>query len=221
MRNAEFGMANPAVAGGTGFEHARVRQVTREGVGTSVARANSESRIPNSQFPSYSIAVANRQRLLPIDRRRLIRLARSVLAREEVAQADISVAIVDDPQIHAINRQFLNHDFPTDVISFLLDEDSAALPTAGKTATSSGAKPRRSKASPRAERRGAGKVLGGEIVISAETALRSAGDYDQRPADELALYLVHGLLHLCGYDDLTPREKRLMRRREAEALRLE
>jgi probable rRNA maturation factor len=169
----------------------------------------------------YSIAVANRQRVMPIDRRRLIRLARLVLAREEVAQADISVAVVDDPQIHAINRQFLNHDFPTDVISFLLDDDSAALPTAGKTAVSSGAKQRRSKSSPRVGRRGTGKVIGGEIVISAETALRSAGDYGQSPADELALYLVHGLLHLCGYDDLTPREKRLLRRREAEALRLE
>jgi probable rRNA maturation factor len=172
----------------------------------------------------YSIAVANRQRALPINRRRLIRLVRSVLAREEVAEADISVAIVDDPQIHALNRQFLNHDFPTDVISFLLEcrvtsgELSAVAQPLKGTGARFAANRRRSTVPRRTQRRGVGKVLGGEIVISAETARRSAADYDARPEDELALYLVHGLLHLCGYDDRTPREKRLMRRREAEAL---
>jgi probable rRNA maturation factor len=172
----------------------------------------------------YSIAVANRQSVLSIDRRRLIRLARSVLAREEVAGADISVALVDDPQIHSLNREFLNHDFPTDVISFLLESHVAireqiAAPRQFKgTGVRSAANRRRSTATRRTRRCGIGKVLGGEIVISAETARRTSADYDTRPQDELALYLVHGLLHLCGYDDRTPREKRLMRRREAEAL---
>jgi probable rRNA maturation factor len=150
--------------------------------------------------PPYSIAIASRQRALRIDRRRLTRLAHSVLTRERVSRAEISVAIVDDAQIHIINRQFLNHDCPTDVISFLLDGDGAIEPRRG-------------------ERRGAGKSIGGEIVISAETARRSARGYQTTPARELELYLVHGLLHLCGYDDLSPAEKRLMRRREAEALR--
>lgn len=149
----------------------------------------------------YSIAVTNRQRGLRFDRRRLIRIARSVLQQERVAAAEISVAILDDPQILAINRQFLNHDFSTDVISFLLD---CTLVESGESADSI--------------RRGTAKVLEGEIVISAETAENNAARYGISLQDELALYLVHGLLHLCGYDDLTPKEKRLMRRREAEAL---
>jgi probable rRNA maturation factor len=161
----------------------------------------SEIRNPKSKIgsPSYSIAIANQQRVMRIDRRRLARLARAVLSREHVARAEISVAVVDDPQIHAINRKFLNHDCPTDVISFLLDGDDAAKGW-------------------RRRRRGSGKSIGGEIVISAQTARRSARDFKTIPEDELELYLVHGLLHLCGYDDRTPPEKRLMRRREAEAL---
>jgi probable rRNA maturation factor len=141
-------------------------------------------------MPRFSIAFTNRQHILSVDRRRLARLARSVLAREQVVQAEISVAILDDPQIHALNREFLHHDFPTDVISFLLDGGAAC-----------------------------GKTIDGEIVISAETARRAAGDHGTAPEFELALYLVHGLLHLCGYDDRTPHEERRMRRREAQALR--
>jgi probable rRNA maturation factor len=175
-------------------------------------------------MPLYSIAIANQQQVLTIDRRRLIRLARSVLAREGVAEADISVAIVDDPQIHSINRRFLKHDFPTDVLSFLLEsdvsiEDQPPIPRPLKaTGVQSVGDQLRSTASRRTQRRGSGKVLSGEVVISAETAQRISADYDTPPEYELALYLVHGLLHLCGYDDLTPREKRFMRRREAEAL---
>jgi probable rRNA maturation factor len=182
----------------------------------------SEIRNPNSEI--FSIAIANRQRTVHIDRRRLIRLAKAVLDMEEVALAEISVAIVDDHEIHAINRQFLNHDCPTDVISFLLDGDDAgsdAPRSVKKTANrqSSASRSSRTRKLPsRHRRRGSGKVIGGEIVISAETARRNAAAYLVSPHDELALYLVHGLLHLCGYDDRSPREKRLMRRREAEAL---
>ncbi|HLJ09655.1 MAG TPA: rRNA maturation RNase YbeY [Planctomycetaceae bacterium] len=146
---------------------------------------------------AYSISVANRQRALRIGGAGIKRLARSVLAREQVASAQLSVAIVDDRQIHAVNRRYLQHDFPTDVISFLFEE----------------------RGEPNGRiRRGAGKKLDGEIIISAETALRNARDHETSWQQELALYLVHGLLHLCGYDDTTPREKRLMRRREAEAM---
>ncbi len=152
-------------------------------------------------MPKYSITVTNRQRAMKIDRRRLTRLARLVLQQEQVAAAEISVAILDDAAIHVVNRQFLNHDYPTDVISFLLD---CSLDQQDESADRI--------------RRGAGKVIEGEVVISAETAAVNAVKYQIRPQDELALYLLHGLLHLCGYDDLSQKEKRLMRRRESEAL---
>lgn len=148
----------------------------------------------------YVVHVTNDQRALRINRPRLVRLVEATLTAEMVESAEISVAVVDDQRIHAINREFLGHDFPTDVISFLLESGGPrTLPS-------------------RRDSRGTGKSLGGEIIISAETALQMAAEYHWPPAHELSLYLVHGLLHLCGYDDLTADEQRRMRMREIEIL---
>jgi probable rRNA maturation factor len=62
-------------------------------------------------------------------------------------------------------------------------------------------------------------VLVGEIVVSAETACRAALEQCLDPRDELALYVVHGLLHLCGYDDHSDADVAVMRQREGEVLR--
>jgi probable rRNA maturation factor len=61
-------------------------------------------------------------------------------------------------------------------------------------------------------------VLSGELVVSAERALAVAQQHGIDPLAELSLYVVHGLLHLCGYDDLTASGVRAMRRREGEIL---
>jgi probable rRNA maturation factor len=61
-------------------------------------------------------------------------------------------------------------------------------------------------------------VLCGELVISIEMALAQARGVGAHPRDELALYVVHGLLHLCGYDDMTDARALAMRRREIEVL---
>lgn len=191
----------PPLAKGGNARARRSRRAARSNARRSAD--DSDLRIPNSELAPFRIHLAVRQRLLRTDRVGLARLARSVLRREQVSAAEISIAIVDDCQIHAVNRDFLGHDYATDVISFLLEEPGDGPPFRPST---------------RSCRRGTGKTLDGEIVISAETALRNAARYGVPAEREIALYLVHGLLHLCGYDDLTPREKRLMRRREAEAL---
>jgi probable rRNA maturation factor len=153
----------------------------------------------------YQIDVADTQDCLEIDEDFLIQVARRVLAEEQVAGAEISVALVDDPAIHDINRQYLGHDYPTDVISFLLEcepaeEDSAT----GKPPTL----------------RGKGKRLDGELIISTETAIQEAKNYGWSPREELVLYLIHGLLHLVGYDDLSSTEQSVMRARERAMLAL-
>jgi probable rRNA maturation factor len=61
-------------------------------------------------------------------------------------------------------------------------------------------------------------VLAGELVVSAEMAQRTAAEINVEPWAELALYLVHGLLHLCGYDDQTESERRVIRKKEEAAL---
>jgi probable rRNA maturation factor len=66
----------------------------------------------------------------------------------------------------------------------------------------------------------ADRYIDGEIVISTEMAVQSALRYGWSASKEMELYLVHGLLHLCGYDDGTVSERRLMRNRERSILKL-
>lgn len=133
------------------------------------------------------IEVHNAQSILPIAEDRLRAAAETVLAGEGVAEGELSLAIVDNARIHAVNREFLEHDYPTDVISFRLDDQT-------------------------------GDDWEGEIVASAEYAHGEAQRHGWHPGDELLLYIVHGTLHLVGYDDLTPEKASEMRRMERHYL---
>ncbi len=73
------------------------------------------------------IELANRQELLSFQAERLESCAREILQAEGPGAAELSLAIVDNETIHAVNRDFLGHDYPTDVISFVLDESSGVL----------------------------------------------------------------------------------------------
>lgn len=73
------------------------------------------------------IALTNQQKTVPIDRRRLRRAVQWVLKDAGILEAEISLAVVDDPTIHRLNRQYLGHDYPTDVISFVLDDSDGRL----------------------------------------------------------------------------------------------
>jgi probable rRNA maturation factor len=150
----------------------------------------------------YDINIANQQTELSIDCDFILNAARKTLEIEQVTAATISLAIVNNQAIHAVNRQFLQHDYPTDVISFLLDESGG---TEAEPLAATG--------------RAIGKTLDGEIIVSAEYARDVAPEFGTQPHDELALYVIHGLLHLCGYDDLTDDELPLMRARERVVLR--
>ncbi len=146
----------------------------------------------------YEIDVANEQDQLELAPEWLRDVVQRTLTAEQVRSAVISVAVVDNATIWRLNRRHLQHDYPTDVLSFLLDSDPETVPTAGA--------------------RGAGRMIEGEVIVSAEMALQMAEQYHWQGADELCLYLVHGLLHLCGYDDLTPEEQIVMRQRERDIL---
>ena len=105
-----------------------------------------------------------------------------------MSQAEISIVLVDDATIHALNDRHLGHDWPTDVISF----PTLRARTKCRSPASWWSPPRW----PRRPRDEAGTD----------------------PDAELALYVVHGLLHLCGYDDQTPEDRTRIRRREDEIL---
>ena len=123
----------------------------------------------------------------------------SALRVEEVSEAVLSVTVVDNPTIHRLNRDHLQHDYPTDVISFQLDWSHADRNQPPGTATD------RSKDA----------RIEGEIVASVEYAQAEALAHGWTVQSELTLYVIHGMLHICGYDDLTPTEKQMMRARES------
>ena len=153
---------------------------------------------------AYQILISNEQTTVAISENELRRVAMLTLEAEGVVEAEISVAVVDDPAIHRVNRDYLQHDYPTDVISFLLDSGDAD--------------PRSIPPSHFKQGRGFGKWLHGDVILSGDTAQREAREYGWEPPAEVCLYLVHGLLHLCGYDDLTEEEQAIMRAREREIL---
>lgn len=160
---------------------------------------------------AYQIDIHNAQSSVLLEEAFLRDVAVHVLQAERVAAAQISIALVDNATIRRLNRDYLSHDEETDVLSFLLDSSVRPAP-ARRGDTCGGA------ASADVVPRGAGKRLEGEVVISAEMAAAVAPDFRWTPRDEVVLYLVHGLLHLAGYDDLDPAERRLMRRRECVML---
>ncbi len=106
--------------------------------------------------------------------------------------AIVSVVLCDDKTIQELNLRYLGHDYPTDVLSFPLSEGELT----GQT------------------------KLVGEIIISVETAERNAKKYRQTLEQELSRLAVHGTLHLLGYDDATPQQRRKMRGKERKYLKL-
>jgi probable rRNA maturation factor len=76
----------------------------------------------NSAAAKLIVEIANRQEMLPVEENRLRAGICAVLAGEGIQRANISVAIVDDYEIHELNRRFLNHDYATDVLSFALEQ---------------------------------------------------------------------------------------------------
>lgn len=152
----------------------------------------------------YQIDLCNSQERFEVDETFLEEVARRTLEDERVASAVISVALMDNAAIHELNRQYLGHDYETDVLSFLLECQAPDEPLTGDAPAP----------------RGAGKRIEGEVILSVEMAAQLAEEFRWSIRDETVLYLVHGLLHLCGYDDLTPTEKRVMRARERDILRL-
>jgi len=135
------------------------------------------------------IAIASPQEIVPLDRARLREIVRALLDGEQIKDAEISLAFVDNPTIHRLNQRYLQHDEPTDVLSFPLSDPNAAK-------------------------------LSGELVIGVEVALEQAQQRGHDVQVELALYVIHGFLHLCGYDDNDDDDRRAMRQRERHYLSL-
>jgi rRNA maturation RNase YbeY len=100
------------------------------------------------------------------------------------ALRELSLALVGDARMAQLHEQFMGIPGPTDVLTFPLDEDST------------------------------GRVIAGEVVVCVPEATRRAKEHGVPLERELLLYALHGLLHLCGYDDRTAQDFRRMHRTE-------
>ncbi len=154
-------------------------------------RPKSQSRRPvGTGTPPVSVTIANSQKAVRISAARLRRLIGFVAKAEGQRLAQVELAIVPAPDIAGLNRRFLGHAGATDVLSFDLSDEAEA----GRAGISA------------------------QLVVCGDVAARQGrlrGTGGQR---ELMLYVVHGLLHLMGYEDTTVRGRARMHAREDEIL---
>ena len=113
---------------------------------------------------------------------------KKIVSENNRTLGEIVYVLADDAHIHKINKDFLNHDTLTDIISFDTSVNSS--------------------------------VISGEIFISIDRVKENAIKQKQSVEKELARVLVHGVLHLIGYDDKTTEQKLKMRAKEDYCLNL-
>ncbi len=135
-----------------------------------------------------SVRVAGPPRGAPRFDRRLLRRRAAALLRElRLEQAELSLALISDAEMAALNERHRGKTGPTDVLSFSLREG---------------------------RHRGRAGALLGDVVIATGVAARQARALDHPLDEELVRLLIHGLLHLLGFDHVEPGEARRMRARE-------
>lgn len=100
-----------------------------------------------------------------------------VIRSEKMIPGDLIFIVTDDREIRKINKEFLKHNYNTDVIAFNYNE---------------------------------GNILNGEIYISIETVKKNSVNYKVSCTEEFIRVMIHGTLHLCGYDDKSSVERKIM-----------
>ena len=138
-----------------------------------------------------------------LDTAPLVHLARAVLQSERVISAELTLVMTDDVTVQRLNRIYRHVDAPTDVLAFAMTETRG---DSGPTFV----------AAPAAEQGNVPYL--GDIIISYPTAARQAKVAGHSLVAELALLVVHGVLHLLGYDHTVPAEKARMWQRQRELL---
>jgi probable rRNA maturation factor len=140
---------------------------------------------------SVDVFAADEQQAHPMDVARWAELARRVLnARGVKGETEVSLLFVDEDAIAALNEQFLGKSGPTDVLSFPIEDEPG--PT-GRSPDFGGSGPGTSA------EQGELSLLG-DVVVCPAVAARNAVDHEVAFDDEVALLVVHGLLHLLGMD---------------------
>ena len=108
-----------------------------------------------------------------------------VIDNEGFKKGELTVVFCSDPYLLNLNKQHLNHDYYTDIITFSYVE---------------------------------GDVISGDLFISIDRVSENAGQEGVSQSNELSRVLIHGLLHLCGYNDKEEEEIKVIRKKEKQYL---
>ncbi len=138
------------------------------------------------------VLISNRQKLVDVDLEQVREVAIEIMKFEASPEnAELSIVFCDDDFIQKLNKDYRGKSEPTDVLSFPIDEENFEPEI---------------------------RLLG-DIVISTETAVRQAESLKHPPMLEIVFLLIHGLLHLHGYDHIQKLQRRRMRDREVTIFR--
>lgn len=142
------------------------------------------------------ILIENQQKIIKINQRKIREVAKKVLQHLKADdKTEVSILFTDDKFISSLNNKYRGIDKPTDVLSFSLLEGADKSPEVESE-----------------------KLLG-DIIISIETAQRQADTLNHSIEKELTVLLIHGLLHLTGYDHEKDQDYKIMREKENEILK--
>ncbi len=136
------------------------------------------------------LRIINLQNKIPIPKKKIQNKTKQILKLQHKKATNLSIVFVNDNLIKKLNQEFLHKSRPTDVMAFDLKESKFPQ-----------------------------RIINGEIVISTETAMRNAKIYDTGRFQEILLYIIHGILHLCGFNDKTKTQIQRMRQREQYILK--
>ena len=174
---------------------------------------------------SGMLSVRNRQRVRRVNSPLLRRITLCILGEQLFTKDfELGIHLVAAPEMAHVNEAFLQHEGSTDVITFDYGNKAGQSPSLPRT----GERPvqRRSvadvKSNDRSPPRGSLKActaLHGELFICLDDAVKQAAQFRTTWQCELVRYVIHGLLHLCGHDDLKPAARRRMKLAENRLLR--
>jgi len=138
------------------------------------------------------IITKNLQKKLPLNLPQITKIAKQILRYEGIKSSELSIVFVTSQKIRAFNKKFLNRNYTTDVLAFDMGDQNTSI---------------KMKA-----------VLFGDIIISTDAAIQNARMFKTLVEYEITLYIVHGILHLLGYDDHKREDIKNMRSKEQELL---
>ena len=142
-----------------------------------------------------NLVIANRQRTKKINTRLLKEIVDALFAELKITEMELGINLVGKREMTLVNETFLNHEGSTDVITF--DHTEKRKAESGKR-----------------------KQLNGELFICVDDAVSQAKEFQTSWQSEVVRYIIHGVLHLLGHDDLKPRLRRKMKGEENRLVRL-